>query len=54
MVSPEDAKGGEKFIEILIYKMESEWAYGMDMKKAISIQDGQREKEESKAGLKAE
>lgn len=34
--------------------MEGEWAFGMDMKKAISIQDGQDEKEESKAGLNAE
>jgi hypothetical protein len=28
---------GEKYLEILVFKMEGEWAYAMDMKKAISI-----------------
>ena len=27
---------GEKYLELLIYRCEADWAYGMDMKKAIS------------------
>lgn len=34
--------------------MEGEWAYAMDMKKAISIQDGVDQQESSAAGLKVE
>ena len=48
------AKKGEKFLEILIFKMEGEGAYAMDMKKAISIQDGVEQQESSAAGLKVE
>lgn len=45
---------GEKFLEMLVFKMEAEWAYAMDMKKAISIQDGLEQPETSAAGLKVE
>lgn len=41
-------------MEILIFKMEGEWAYAMDMKKAISIKDGVEQQESSAAGLKVE
>ena len=34
--------------------MEGEWAYAMDMKKAISIQDGIEQQETSAAGLNVE
>lgn len=37
---PAEGKKGEKFLEILVFKMEAEWAYAMDMKKAISQQEG--------------
>ena len=30
---------GEKYLEILIYRCEADWAYAMDMKKAISNQE---------------
>lgn len=31
---------GEKFLQIMIYRIEADWAYAMDMKKAISNQEG--------------
>ena len=42
---------GEKYLEILIYKIEADWAYAMDMKKSIT-EAQEQPKEESKAGLK--
>lgn len=27
---------GEKYLHIMIYRIEADWAYAMDMKKAIS------------------
>lgn len=51
----EVVNNGAKFLEILIFKCEADWAYGMDMKKAISLVDGKsknNQEEESKIGLK--
>ena len=53
MVSAEEAKLDEKYLHILIFKCEADWAYAMNMKKAISNQEGINAKqEESKTGLK--
>jgi len=30
------AKRGEKFLEIILFRIEADWAYAMDMKKTIS------------------
>lgn len=46
---------GEQFLHILIFKCEADWAYAMNMKKAISNQENKvqsNDKEESKSGLK--
>lgn len=31
---------GEKYLQIMIYRIEADWALAMDMKKAISNQEG--------------
>ena len=31
---------GEKYLQIIIYRIEADWAYAMDMKKSISNQEG--------------
>ena len=56
LVEPEQAIRGEKYLEILVFKMEGEWAYAQDMKKAISELDGAdgAQPAGSKAGLKVE
>ena len=48
---------GEKYLQIMIFGIEADWAYAMDMKKAISSQEGaaggqQEEQKQSAAGLK--
>jgi len=40
MVSIGGNIAGEKYLHIMIFKCEADWAYGMDMKKAMSNQDG--------------
>jgi hypothetical protein len=35
-VGEEEGKQNEKFLHILVFKCESDWAYAMNMKKAIS------------------
>lgn len=51
VVSDEEGKQNEKFLHILIFKCESDWAYAMNMKKAISNAESGKQ-EEAKAGLK--
>mgnify|MGYP001113675975 CR=1 FL=1 len=47
----EDAIKNEKYLHILIFKCEADWAYAMNMKKAISNAESGKQ-EEAKAGLK--
>ena len=43
---------GEKYLHLMIYRIEADWAFGMDMKKALSTQENKNE--ESKSGIKKE
>ena len=53
IVSAEEGKMNDKYLQILIFKCEADWAYAMSMKKAISSQEGgSGQQEEAKAGLK--
>jgi hypothetical protein len=36
IVTEDQAKRGEKFLEILLFRIEADWAYAMDMKRTIS------------------
>jgi len=45
---------GEKFLHLLIYRIEADWAFAMDLKKALSNQESgsHEEAKQSAAGLK--
>ena len=44
---------GEKFLHLMIFRIEADWAFGMDLKKALSQQEGgQEEAKSNAAGLK--
>jgi hypothetical protein len=46
---------GEKFLQLMIFRIEADWAFGMDLKKALSQQEsGQEESKANAAGLKNE
>ena len=46
---------GEKFLHLMIFRIEADWAFAMDLKKALSQQEGgQEEAKQSAAGLKNE
>ena len=48
-----EASKNERYFQILIFKCEADWAYAMNMKKALTNQEGiNAQKEEAKAGLK--
>ena len=52
-MSFDQASQNEKFLHIMIFKCEANWAYAMNMKKALSNQEGVNvQKEEAKSGLK--
>jgi hypothetical protein len=38
-VTTKEAKANEKFIHILIFKCEADWAFAMNMKQAMSKQE---------------
>ena len=56
MANQDEVKGyensGEKYLHLMIYRIEADWAYAMDMKKALSTQESKNE--ESKSGIKQE
>jgi len=40
VVSDKEGKLNEKYLHILVFKCEADWAFAMNMKKAISNQEG--------------
>jgi len=54
MVSIGGNIAGEKYLHIMIFKCEADWAYGMDMKKAMSNQDDSSNKRNPKQAWKSD
>jgi len=52
LVTAAEARLNEKFMHIMVFKVEADWAFAMNMKQAMSNQERNAKQEESKAGLK--
>lgn len=54
-VTPLEAKLSDKYLHLMVFKCEADWAFAMNMKQAVSKQEtaqNNSKQEESKAGLK--